>query len=111
MNLAFVFLVPVLSTSTTSAAVAKRRWTPFADLVSSGSTSKSQTISSTNSSVLSNTNGIQNESNQSASSLTDAVKNAMNKGHLDVPVNQIRRPINGTTLSSKDLNHLSPQSM
>jgi len=66
------------------------------------------------SSVLSNTNGNKTESIQtvsSFSSLTDAVKNAMNKKQFDIPSKQIRRPTNGTTLSTKDLNHLSPQSM
>jgi hypothetical protein len=47
----------------------------------------------------------------SFSSLTDVVKNAMNKGQLSKSSNQIRRPASGTTLSTKDLNHLSPQSM
>ena len=73
--------------------------------------SKSQTVSSIDSSVSSNTNGTHNDSIQSASSLTDAVRNAMNKGELSTTKTQMRRPISGTTLSSKDLNHLSPQSM
>jgi hypothetical protein len=68
---------------------------------------KSQPVSSTDSSVLSNTNGTI----QSAPSLTDTVKNAFNKGQLDAPSKTIRRPQSGTTLSTKDLNHLSPQSM
>jgi hypothetical protein len=66
------------------------------------------------SSVVSNTNSSKTQPVQSVgslSSLTDIVKNAMNKGHLSAPSNQMRRPASGTTLSSKDLNHLSPQSM
>jgi hypothetical protein len=47
----------------------------------------------------------------SFSSLTDAVRNAMQGGQLNSTTNQLRRQGNGTTLSSKDLNHLSPQSM
>lgn len=47
----------------------------------------------------------------SFSTLTEAVKNAMNKGLLHTTTNSLRRPASGTTLSSKELNHLSPQSM
>jgi len=47
----------------------------------------------------------------SFSSLSDAVKNAMQKGNINPTTNQLRRPTNGTSLSSKELNHLSPQSM
>jgi hypothetical protein len=47
----------------------------------------------------------------SFSSLTDAVKNAMYKRHIGPAVGQLRRPDSGSTLSSKELNHLSPQSM
>lgn len=47
----------------------------------------------------------------SFSSLTDAVKNAMKKGYINPTINQLRQQTNGTTVSSKDLNHLSPQSM
>jgi len=108
----------------------KRRWTPFADIVASDQTKssllpsslssnstlrpKANSISTSESSVASNTNGTKNELIQpvaSFSSLTDLVKNVIHKGHLDVPSNQIRRPASGTTLSTKDLNHLSPQSM
>ncbi len=71
-------------------------------------TSTSQVVPTINSSVSSDTNGKQN---QTGSSLTDAVQNGLNKGQLGVHVNTIRRPISGATLSSKDLNHLSPQSM
>lgn len=119
---------PTLSVPTTTSSITNKRWTPFADIVSSDQstasllanssssnsflTSKSQTTSS---SVSSNTNSTQkNETIQSvasSSSLTDVVKNAMNRGHLSAGSNQIRRPASGTTLSSKDLNHLSPQSM
>jgi hypothetical protein len=66
------------------------------------------------SSVVSNTNSSKTQPIQSVgslSSLTDIVKNAMNKGHLSAPSKQMQRPASGTTLSSKDLNHLSPQSM
>jgi hypothetical protein len=121
------FLAPTLTAPTTTSSTEKRRWTPFADIVSSDSsktsisnssntipTSKFQTVSSIDSSVLSNANSIQNEPIQSvssSSSLTNAVKSAMNHGRFDVSSNQIRRPLSGATLSSKDLNHLSPQSM
>jgi len=55
----------------------------------------------------------------SFSALTDAVKNAMQRGHLNTSTNQLRRPASGANLasnelnhlSSKELNHLSPQSM
>jgi len=47
----------------------------------------------------------------SFSSLTDAVRNAMQRGNLMPPKNQLGRQTNQTTVSSKDLNHLSPQSM
>ena len=47
----------------------------------------------------------------SFSSLTDAVKNAMMRGHLNPTINQLKQQTNRTTVSSKDLNHLSPQSM
>lgn len=47
----------------------------------------------------------------SFSSLTDAIKSAMQRGHFDPTGTQLRRPASGTTLSSKELNHLSPQSM
>jgi len=117
---------PTLSVPTSTSSIPNKRWTPFADIVSSEQsnassltnasssnsffTSKSQTSSS---SVSSNTNGTQNEPIQSVSSfpsLTTVVKNAMNRGHLSAGPNQIRRLASGTTLSSKDLNHLSPQS-
>jgi hypothetical protein len=120
---------PTVSKPTTS-LITKKRWTPFADVTftdeSKSSTSmsslvppsnslvKSQTMSSLDSNALSNTNGTQNGSAQSVhsfSSLTDAVKSVMNKGHLGSKLNQTRRPLTGTTLSTKDLNHLSPQSM
>lgn len=63
------------------------------------------------SSVVPNTNSAKSESTESFSSLTDIVKNAMNKGHLSASSNEIRRAASGTTLSTKDLNHLFPQSM
>jgi hypothetical protein len=47
----------------------------------------------------------------SFSSLTDAVKNAMQKGSITAGPSQLRRPASGSSVSSKDLNHLSPQSM
>jgi len=122
---------PTLSApKTSSSSIGQRRWTPFADIVAADSskssllsnasssnsipTSTLQTVYQNDSSVSSNTNGVQNEpikSVPSFSSLTDLVKNAMHKGHLDVPPNQMRRPSSGATLSTKDLNHLSPQSM
>jgi len=105
----------------------KRRWTPFADIVATDSSKgtllsnatalnsiPTSTISQIDSSVSSNTNGVQNQPIQSVASfpsLTDIVKNAMNKQYLDAPSKQLRRPSSGTTLSTKDLNHLSPQSM
>ncbi|CAF5074841.1 unnamed protein product [Rotaria magnacalcarata] len=120
----------ISSSSSSSSSVTKRRWTPFADILSSDeskssiltssqssnsiSAAKLQATSSINSNGLLNTNGTEKEpiqSAQSLSSLTDAVKNSMNKGQLSTNSNQIRRPFGGTTLSSKDLNHLSPQSM
>lgn len=118
----FSFLAPTLSAPTLSSSIGKRRWTPFADIVSSDqskscilpntiSISKSQTVPLMDSSVSLNSNSLQKETNQSTSSLTNVVKNAMNKGQLSVPSKTIRRPTSGTTLSTKDLNHLSPQSM
>lgn len=71
-------------------------------------------MSTVDSGVLSKANESVKEpiqSAQSSSKLTDAVNNAMNKGQLSTNSNQNRRPFLGTTLSSKDLNHLSPQSM
>jgi len=100
----FRFLVPTLSSLTSTVADTKRRWTPFADLVSSTVPSRSA-----DSSVSLNTTGIQ--ANPSSTSLTNAVKSAMSTGQLTVPSTQPRRPTSGITLSSKDLNHLSPQSM
>ncbi|CAF0880509.1 unnamed protein product [Rotaria sp. Silwood1] len=121
---------PTLPLSTSSSSIEKRRWSPFAGFMPSDesksstmttsqssnsiSTTKSEAISSMNSSVSTNTNSAQIElthSAQSFPSLADLVKNAMNKGHLGAKLNQTRRSFTGTTLSSKDLNHLSPQSM
>ncbi|CAF3602717.1 unnamed protein product [Rotaria socialis] len=121
---------PSTISSSSSSSVIKRRWTPFADILSSDeskssiltssqssnsiSAAKPQAMSSINSDGLSNVNGTEKEPIQSAQSLlslTDAVKNSMNKGQLSANSNKIRRPFGGTTLSSKDLNHLSPQSM
>jgi len=122
---------PTLSGPTTSSSLETRRWTPFADILSTDSskssllssssassnsipTSRSQTVSVMDTSVLSTTNDKKTEPIQSASSfpsLTDVVKNAMNKGQIGVPSIQTRRITNGITLSTKDLNHLSPQSM
>jgi len=117
-----LLLAPTLSASS---SITQRRWTPFADIGISNQSkpssslnsipiSKSQTVSSMDSSVMSNTNNSKTQSIQSVgslSSLTDIVKNAMTKGHLSAPSKQMQRPASGTTLSSKDLNHLSPQSM
>ncbi|UJR35119.1 hypothetical protein I4U23_027890 [Adineta vaga] len=117
---------PTLSSSSSTTT---RRWTPFANIapvetpkifsstnstsLNSNSTGRSHTISTMDSSVMSNTNCSQKESipsTSSFSSLTDIVKNAMYRNQLTTEVNQMRRPISGTTLSTKDLNHLSPQS-
>ncbi|CAF0717844.1 unnamed protein product [Adineta steineri] len=108
-------------------STANRRWSPFADIVTSNQSKSSVSTSSSslnsfvtlnsqtiNSSVMSNTSNIQNETMQSVASfpsLTDIVKNAMSKTQVTSSLNQIRRPTRGTTLSTKDLNHLSPQSM
>jgi hypothetical protein len=120
-------LAPTLLAATSSSSMVDKRWTPFADIVSSDQSKSSvlTTSASTNSfptsisqptssSVALNTKGIKNESIKSVasfSSLTDAVKNAMYRGHINAGSNQIRHPSSGATLSTKDLNHLSPQSM
>jgi hypothetical protein len=81
---------------------------------SSSALFSSTTNSSADTDVFSINNKTLNKPIQtvaSFSSLTDAVKNAMQKGTLNSTTNQLRRPNNGTSLSSKDLNHLSPQSM
>ena len=92
------------------------RWTPFANLKHLSDQPKAFTSSSTlyssttKSTDLPPTNKpIQTVA--SFSSLTDAIKSAMQRGHFDPTVTQLRRPASGTTLSSKELNHLSPQSM
>ncbi|CAF3322365.1 unnamed protein product [Rotaria socialis] len=100
-----------------------KRLTAFANmkhLSDQGKTSSSSALfcstlqSSTDSDVSTIHNKTLNKPIQtvaSFSSLADAVKNAMNRGHLNTTTDQLRRPVSGTTLSSKDLNHLSPQSM
>lgn len=103
------FDAPVLLPSTSTPSNKKRRWTPFADLVSTNLNSSTTPSRIVESSVGLNTTGTQ--ANTSSTSLTDAVKSAMDKGNLTVPSNQTRRLTSGITLSSKDLNHLSPQSM
>jgi hypothetical protein len=108
----------------TSPTELPKRWLPFSNmkdlsdqpkLSSSSSALFSATSkSSTDSDIPSRNNTTQNKPIQtvaSFSSLTDAVKNAMQRGHLNPTMNQLQRQANGTTLSSKDLNHLSPQSM
>jgi hypothetical protein len=47
----------------------------------------------------------------SFASLTDAVRNAMQRGNINTTANQLQRQTNRSTVSTKDLNHLSPQSM
>lgn len=98
-----------------------KHWTPLVNmkhLSDTGKTSSTSALfcstSSTDSDSAPINNKIQNKPIQtvaSFSSLADAVKNAMNRGHLSTTADQLRRPENGATLSSKDLNHLSPQSM
>ncbi|CAF0755715.1 unnamed protein product [Rotaria sordida] len=121
---------PVLLESTSSSSNGNRQWRPFASFVTpddsksstltssqssnSISTMQSDGISSMNSSVSSNTNSSQIQPNhfaQSVPSLADIVKSAINIGHFGATLQQSRRSFSGTTLSSKDLNHLSPQSM
>lgn len=120
------FSAPTLSASSSTIT---RRWTPFANIappeqsksflststssLNSTSATRSFTMSAMDSSVTSNTNRSQTEpiqSTSSFSSLTDIVKNAMNKKPSATNVQPVRRPVCGTTLSTKDLNHLSPQS-
>lgn len=95
-----------------------KRWTPFSHmkyLVDQPKSSSSSALysPSSNADDLAINNKTLNKPIQtvaSFSSLTDAVKNAMQKGNLMAPQNQLRRPLN-VTVSTKDLNHLSPQSM
>ncbi|CAF2393848.1 unnamed protein product [Rotaria sp. Silwood2] len=78
------------------------------------SSAKSEGMSSKDSNVLSKTNSAHRElthSTQSFPSLADLVKNVINKGHFSAKSNHTSYSFSGTTLSSKDLNHLSPQSM
>ncbi|CAF0874197.1 unnamed protein product [Adineta ricciae] len=117
---------PTLSASSSTAT---RRWTPFANIappdqskgflstntssLNSTSSTRSLIMPAMDSSVTSNTNRSQTEpipSTSSFSSLTDIVKNAMNKKPSTTNVQPVRRLVCGTTLSTKDLNHLSPQS-
>ena len=68
----------------------------------------------TDADILAKTSSITNKPIQtvaSFSSLTDAVKNAMQRGSLSAGHHPLRRPASGSTVSTKDLNHLSPQSM
>ncbi|CAF1474320.1 unnamed protein product [Adineta steineri] len=97
-----------------------KRWTPFynmkhlSDQPKTASSSALYAKSSADTDTISTNNKTLNKPIQtvaSFSSLTDAVKNAMQRGHLNTTTNQLRRQANGTTLSSKELNHLSPQSM
>jgi hypothetical protein len=121
------FDAPTLSTQISSSGMTKR-WTPFADQISSellkSSTvansasmgsffpqSQSSATSSTDSSNPKPVIGKPIHSNASYSTLTDVVKQAMSKGHLGGFASESRRTHNGATLSTKDLNHLSPQSM
>ncbi|UJR10703.1 hypothetical protein I4U23_014896 [Adineta vaga] len=92
-----------------------KRWLPYAQMkhlseqpkTASSSALYSETSTDSSSTLIRN-KPIQTVA--SFSSLTDAVKNAMHKGQLST-TNQLRRPANGATVSSKELNHLSPQSM
>lgn len=98
---------PNLSTTTPS----QTRWTPFANL---SSTERIESSSKTNS--IGNVQSIRsNETNQmqgaTKTTLTEQVKTALDQGQLTVNSNQSKRIFGGTSLSSKDLNHLSPQSM
>ncbi|CAF1133605.1 unnamed protein product [Rotaria sordida] len=96
-------------------------WTPFAHmkhLSEYGKTSSSSSAlfgstsqSSTDSDIPNKKQNKPIQTVASFSSLGDAIKSAINRGHLNFTTNQFRRPASGTTLSSKDLNHLSPQSM
>ena len=111
-------LGPTLTTSPTTSS--KQCWMPSGDSVSS-SQSKLFPSSSINSrsfqesSVPCDTNSKSrgSESNVvSCSTLTKTVKEAMNKGQLSTTnSNPTKSAYHGTTLSTKDLNHLSPQSM
>ncbi|CAF0945226.1 unnamed protein product [Adineta ricciae] len=92
-----------------------KRWLPFAQMKRLADQPKTASSSALNSETSTDSGkaSIINKPIQtvaSFSSLSDAVKNAMNKGHLST-TNQLRRPGSGATLSSKELNHLSPQSM
>jgi len=120
---------PTLSTQISGPSNQNKRWIPFADnvkpellksstIANSASSSSffppSQSMSS-DSVVSSNPKGTQEKpihSVSSYSSLTDAVKNYMNKGQLTTVSHQPqRRTSSGSTLSTKELNHLLPQSM
>lgn len=102
-----LLLAPSLSSTSTTTA---RRWTPFANAVPSDSSKAS--LFSKDATVPSKTTSQLNEPVGSFSSLTGAVKNAMQKGQLNVGSTSNRSmAYTGTTLSTKDLNHLSPQSM
>jgi len=98
-----------------------KRWSPFANLKHLSDQPKTSssssalfcptTKSSTDIDVTSKTLNKPIQTVASFSSLTDAVRNAMQRGQLNSTNSQLQRPNNGTTLSSKELNHLSPQSM
>lgn len=100
-SFSFSFSAPSLS-SGSSSSIPTRRWTPFADAV--------PTDISKSSSFPSNSRTTTTESTGSFSTLTEIVKNAMNRGHFDSNNNATRTQVCGTTISSKDLNHLCPQS-
>ena len=109
---------------TNSLAETVKRWTPFVNakhLSDQGKTSSTSVLyyvnanSSTDSDIPrlhTKTSNKQIHTVASFSSLTDTVKNAMQRGSLSTTTNQLRRPTtNAVTVSSNELNHLSPQSM
>jgi hypothetical protein len=114
-------LFDILAPSLTIPATVNRRWSPFADVAPSKSPLVNTVGLTSQSSSLKESNVLLDHVSQyddtpatsvgSFSLLTDAVKSAMNKGQLSAGSNRTRQAIGGTTLSTKDLNHLSPQSM
>ena len=90
-----------------------RRWTPFANIRDPSMVSIKKSAA-TDADLPSSNSSISNKPIQtvaSFSSLTDAVKNAMKKGSITAGPSPLSRPDKRSSVSSKDLNHLSPQSM
>lgn len=96
-----------------------KRWLPFSHMkhlndqpkLSSSSSALYSSTTDTNDSIKnSNTSNKPIQQVASFSSLSDAVKSAMKNGTIMPSSNQLKRPSVGT-VSKKDLNHLSPQSM